>query len=35
MAFLKEKFHDFVKNQGLKAGLLPVTNLEGEDDRLD
>ena len=35
MRFVKDRFHGLLKKQGLKAGLMPVTNLEGEDDRLD
>jgi adenylate cyclase len=35
MRFVKDRFHGLLKKQGLNAGLLPVTDLEGEDDRLD
>lgn len=35
MRFVKDRFHGLLKKQGLKAGLIPVTDLEGEDDRLD
>ena len=35
MSFLKDRFHSLIAQQGLKAGLQPVTNLAGEVDRLD
>ena len=35
MSFLKDRFHNLIAQQGLKAGLQPVTNLAGEVDRLD
>ena len=35
MSFLKDRFHNLIAQQGLKAGIQPVTNLAGEVDRLD
>ena len=35
MSFLKDRFHNLIAQQGLKAGIQPVTNLVGEVDRLD
>ena len=35
MSFLKDRFHDLIKNQGLKAGFKPVANLAGENDRIN
>ncbi len=35
MSFLKDRFHDLIKNQGLKAGYIPVAALAGERNRLD
>ena len=35
MTFLKDRFHNLVKNQGLKAGYIPVAILAGENDRID
>ena len=35
MSFLKDQFHDLIKNQGLKAGYMPVADLAGEHNRLD
>ena len=35
MGFLKDRFHDLIKNQGLKAGFKPVANLAGENKRIN
>jgi len=35
MNFLKDSFHEFIKKQGLKAGMMPVSGLVDEDDRID
>ncbi|PPR11351.1 MAG: Adenylate cyclase [Alphaproteobacteria bacterium MarineAlpha11_Bin1] len=35
MSFLKDRFHGVIKKQGLKAGLIPVADLNGENDRLN
>ena len=35
MGFLKDRFDNLIKHQGLKAGFMPVTDLVGENDRLD
>ena len=35
MSFLKDRFHDLIKKQGLKAGYKPVANLAGENDRIN
>ncbi len=35
MNFLKDRFHDLIKSQGLKAGYMPVADLAGENGRLD
>ena len=35
MSLLKDRLHNLIKSQGLKAGYMPVTNLVGENERLD
>ena len=35
MIFLKDRFHEFIKKQGLKAGIRPVSGLVDEDDSID
>ena len=35
MSLLKDRLHNLIKSQGLKAGYIPVTNLVGENERLD
>jgi class 3 adenylate cyclase len=35
MSFLKDQFHNLIVKQGLKAGIHPVKDLEGEPDRLE
>ena len=33
--YLKEKFHNILRDQGLKAGVFPVQNLNNEKERVD
>ena len=32
--FLKEKLHDILRKQGIKAGIIPVQNLKNENQRI-